>query len=232
MEIIAEIGQNHNGDMALAAKLIRLAADNGAQAAKFQVYDARKLFPREGNPWFEYNCVTELSRKQVGYLADECRKAGIEFMASVFDTERIAWLEEAGVRRYKLASRSVRDGELIAALARTGKPLIASLGMWDGAGFPEIAHPLPVRYLYCVSKYPTALGELKLAKVDFTRYAGFSDHTLGISASLAAFARGAAILEKHLTADKGMYGPDHSCSMTPAELKAIADFRADLEECL
>lgn len=232
MEIIAEIGQNHNGDMALASELIRLAKDNGADVAKFQVYDAKALFPKEGNPWYEYNCRTELSREQVRFLADECRKTGIEFMASVFDIERIAWLEEVGVKRYKVASRSIREEALIAALGQTGKPLIASLGMWKGADFPVIKHAKPVQFLYCVSKYPTDLGDLKFSEVDFREYAGFSDHTLGISASLAAFSRGARILEKHLTSDKGMYGPDHACSMTPAELKAIGDFKSDLGRCL
>lgn len=232
MEIIAEIGQNHNGDMALASSLIRMAKDNGADVAKFQVYDARKLFPREGNPWFDYNCRTELSREQVGFLAGECRKAGIEFMASVFDVDRIAWLEDVGVKRYKVASRSIRDEALIAALCETGKPLIASLGMWTDVRFPEIRHAKPVQFLYCVSKYPTDFGDLKFSKVDFRRYAGFSDHTLGISASLAALSRGAAILEKHLTADKSMHGPDHACSMTPAELGAIRDFKSDLSRCL
>lgn len=232
MEIIAEIGQNHNGDMAQAVKLIRLAKENGADVAKFQLYDARKLFPKDGNPWFEYNCVTEITRAQVRLLADECRKAGIEFMASVFDVERIAWLEEVGVKRYKIASRSIHDKELIAALCRTGKPLVVSLGMWKEKDFPRIEHSSRVDFLYCVSKYPTAFEDLKFSQVDFNRYAGFSDHTLGVSASLAAFARGARILEKHLTLDKGTYGPDHACSMTPDELKAIHAFRLDLEKCL
>lgn len=232
MEIIAEIGQNHNGNMDLAAELIRSAKENGADVAKFQVYDARKLFPREGNPWFEYNCLTELSREKVRFLASECRRVGIEFMASVFDTERIAWLEEVGVRRYKIASRSVNDKALIAALRETGKPLVVSLGMWKEPQFPRIEHGAPVQFLYCVSKYPTELEDLKLSRVDFTRYAGFSDHTIGISASVAAFARGAEILEKHFTLDKAKYGPDHACSMTPDELREINRFRADLGKIL
>jgi sialic acid synthase SpsE len=232
MEIIAEIGQNHNGDMHLASELIRLARDNGADVAKFQVYDARKLFPSEGNSWFAYNCQTELTREQVDYLADECRKAGIEFMASVFDVDRIAWLEGAGVARYKIASRSIGDQALIAALCETGKPLVASLGMWKGKEFPRIEHRTPVQFLFCVSKYPTALEDLNFSQVDFDRFAGFSDHTIGISASIAAFARGAAILEKHFTSDKTLYGPDHECSMTAADLLAIHRFREDLRRCL
>lgn len=232
MEIIAEIGQNHNGDMGLARELIHAARECGADAAKFQVFEARRLFPRDGNPWFDYNCRTELSRDQVAELGEECRRVGIEFFASVFDTERVAWLDEAGVRRYKVASRSVRDTALLAALAATGKPLLVSLGHWDGAEFPPIAAPGGVDFLYCVSKYPTPLEELRLGAVDFTRYAGFSDHSLGVSAALTAFARGARILEKHFTLDKNLHGPDHSGSMVPEELRLIDQFRRDCARCL
>src|SRR5438309_6246749 len=120
MEIIAEIGQNHNGDMQLARRLIAEARAAGAGVAKFQVYDARTLFPKEGNEWFDYNCRTELRRADIDMLAAECARVGIEFMASVFDIERIAWLEAAGVRRYKVASRSVKDRPLMEACAATG----------------------------------------------------------------------------------------------------------------
>src|SRR5258708_22801626 len=136
MEIIAEIGQNHNGDMQLARRLIADAKSAGAHVAKFQVYDARALFPKEGNEWFEYNCKTELSRADVETLARDCEREGIEFMASVFDVERGAWLEGVGMRRYKIASRSVKERPLIEAVARTGKPIFGSLGMWDGAECP------------------------------------------------------------------------------------------------
>ncbi len=231
-EIIAEIGQNHNGDMALAKDLIARARDCGAEVAKFQVYDAPALFPREGTEWYDYNCRTELTRAQIGDLAETCEKAGIEFMASVFDVARVAWLEELGVRRYKIASRSIEDQPLIAALAATKKPIVASLGMWNGADFPEIAAPGGVDFLYCVSKYPTPLEDIHFGAIDFERYAGFSDHTLGITASLAALARGAGIIEKHFTLDKDMHGPDHACSVTPGELAALCSFRDEVARCL
>src|SRR3981081_411914 len=93
MEIIAEIGQNHNGDMQLARRLIAAAQSAGAGVAKFQVYDARALLPKEGNEWFDYNCKTELSRSDIETLARDCEREGIEFMASVFDVERVARLQ-------------------------------------------------------------------------------------------------------------------------------------------
>lgn len=231
-ELIAEIGQNHNGDINLAFELIRTAKANGADAAKFQVYDARTLFPKENNPWYEYNCQTELSREQIFRLAEECQKQDIEFIASVFDVERVEWLEEINVKRYKIASRSIGDMKLIHAVVATGKPMIVSLGMWEGDNFPEIDAQAPVGFLYCISKYPTPLSDLELGSVDFTRYAGFSDHTIGTTAALVAFSLGARILEKHFTLDKKMHGPDHSGSMTPDELRHIHKFRLELAECL
>jgi N-acetylneuraminate synthase/N,N'-diacetyllegionaminate synthase len=232
MKIIAEIGQNHNGDMALAAKMIRSAKKNGADVAKFQLYDARKLFSKVGNPWFKYNCKTELSHEQVRYLVQVSKDVDIEFMASVFDVDRIEWLEEAGVKCHKVASRSLQDKVLVNSLCRTGKPLLVSLGMWNGKGFPRIQATCEVQFLYCISKYPTPLSDIHLEKIDFSKYAGFSDHTIGISASMAAFARGAQIVEKHFTLDKKMYGPDHNGSMTPDELRALHLFRQDMERLL
>lgn len=231
-EIIAEIGQNHNGDMKMAKDLIRAAKDGGADVAKFQVYEAQALFPKEGNPWYDYNCRTELSRAQVDELANECARLNIEFMASVFDLERVDWLEAIGVKRYKVASRSVRETALMERLVATGKPLIVSLGMWSEKEFPVIRSVVPVDFLYCISKYPTPLNDLQLKRVDFNRYAGFSDHSIGIGGSLAAIALGARIIEKHFTLDKSLYGPDHSGSMTPEELRALTSYAAEITEAL
>ena len=232
MELIVEIGQNHNGDMDLALDMIRLAAEAGADVAKFQVYNARSLFPRENNPWFEYNCSTELSRDDVFRLSEACAGYGIEFMASVFDVERVGWLEEIGVRRYKVASRSVTDGPLLRRLAATGKPLLVSLGMWHEQTFPQIPGVEQVDYLYCVSEYPTPLDHLHLQGCDFGVYAGFSDHSIGLTAAKTALARGARIIEKHFTIDKTMYGPDHEGSMDVEELRSLVGFRDELALCL
>ena len=236
-KIIAEIGQNHNGDMAIAKELIHAAAENGADVAKFQAFDAKALFPtkEEGNEWYYYNCSTELSRDDLNTLNEECQKAGIEFMSSAFDVERVAWLEELGVKHHKLASRSINDPELINAVVGTGKPIICSLGMWSDTNFPEIKAPGGMHYLYCVCKYPTPLVDLNLQNITFdprTSFAGFSDHTMGISAPITAMARDAQILEKHFTLDQSMYGPDHQGSMTPDELKQISTFRDEIAVCL
>jgi len=228
MEIIAEIGQNHNGDMKLARDLIIAAKKNGADAVKFQVYDAATLFPRDENPWYDYNLSTELSQKKLSEIAKFCDDLEIEFLASVFDVERVEWLEELGVRRYKVASRSIQDTPLIERLVKTQKPLLVSLGMWKEKTFPTIEASSRIDYLYCVSKYPTPLSDLKLGQVDFSIYSGFSDHTIGITSAIVALARGAKIIEKHFTLDKNMYGPDHNCSMTPNELKKLCHHRDEI----
>ena len=218
--------------MNLAFELIKKARECGADSVKFQLYDAHALFPRQGNKWFDYNCQTELTKKQVEMLAEECSRIGIDFFVSVFDLERIAWMEELGVKRYKIASRSVNDKALISALENTGKPLLISLGMWQEKHFPDIRTSASVDWLYCVSKYPTPLQDVHLRSVDFSVYSGFSDHTIGLTAAQAALARGARIIEKHFTLDKELFGPDHSCSMSPEELLTLARFRDELIECL
>lgn len=229
IEIIAEIGQNHNGDMELAKKMIRAAKETGANVAKFQLYDAHKVFTDSPDyPWFQYNCQTELKKKDLPALKKTCDEVEIEFMASVFDEERVEWLEEIGVARYKIASRSVTDRSLMEKIYATGKPVIVSLGMWKEKDFPQTPDQSRTQFLFCVSKYPTPLEDIRLEDIDFKKYAGFSDHTVGVTAPLAAMSRGARIIEKHMTLDKKMHGPDHICSSTPDEFKMLSDFRQDL----
>lgn len=231
MMIIAEIGQNHNGDMNVARKLIRLAREKGADIAKFQLYDVDKIFSPDFE-WYREAKQAQLSREQITELAGECDRAGIEFMVSVFDLERLRWTEEIGMKRYKIASRSIYDKGLIGAVASTGKEIIVSLGMYKEKGFPIIKTKGELRFLYCVSKYPTMPEDLDFLSVDFDKYAGFSDHTLGIEAALVAMARGAKIIEKHFTLDKNMHGPDHSGSMDPNELGMLVEHAREMEKIL
>jgi N-acetylneuraminate synthase/N,N'-diacetyllegionaminate synthase len=171
--------------------------------------------------WYAEAKQAQLSREQADALARYCQELGIEFMASAFDLERLRWCEELGVKRHKIASRSVHDQVLLRAAVATGKDLIVSLGMWEGAAWPIIPTKGRVDFLYCVAKYPAPLEELHLGSVDFTRFAGFSDHSVGLDAALVAIARGAGIIEKHFTLDKTAHGPDHRCSMEPLELAEL-----------
>ena len=221
--VIAEIGQNHNGDMELARQLITAAKENGADIAKFQLYNVDSIFPPTFE-WYKEAKQAQLSREQVSQLNRWCQEADIEFMASVFDTDRVQWCQDIAIKRYKIASRSIYDRKLRRAIAATGKDIIVSLGMSRGKRFPRINTTGKVDFLYCVAKYPTSPENLNFLKINFNKYSGFSDHTIGIEAALVAMSRGAGIIEKHFTLDKNMHGPDHHGSMEPDELREIVNF--------
>ncbi len=235
MIIIAEIGINHNGNIHLAHELIRQAKALGADIAKFQFYDPDKIFGPNGSypdkANYEFALTVQFGRSEAARLKQWCDEEGVEFMASVFDTERLAWVEELGVARHKIASRAVEDRELCEKILATGKEVFISLGFWAGADLPYDAPQ--ARYVYCVPQYPTDHGDLRLP-VSFTDsvYDGFSDHTIGNEAALTAAARGACILEKHFTLNKGLEGPDHICSATPAELKDLCFYGRAMEKFL
>lgn len=216
--IIAEVGTNHGGNMGIAKHLIHQAKVCKADIVKFQLYDTDDIVPKNHSAYYDLNDA-QLSRYQWEELVNECERDRIEFMASVFDVERVSWCESVNMKRYKIASRSIYNQPLIDAVLKTGKPMIVSLGKMDARGKPD----LPAEYLYCVAKYPCPLSDLHLEKVDFTKY-GFSDHTIGIEAAICAIARGARIVEKHFTLDKTTEGHDHVCSMEPDELHALVEF--------
>jgi sialic acid synthase SpsE len=232
MIIIAEIGINHNGNIHLAHEMIRQARDAGADIAKFQFYDPYKIFGPEGSHP-DAAALAQALTVQFGFneakqLKAWCDLEGIEFMASAFDLERFGWMQELGVRRHKVASRSVQDRELCERILATGQEAFISLGFWTGTGVP---YPQPnARYLYCVPKYPCPLEALSLPRAfSDSIYQGFSDHAIGIEASLVAVGRGARIIEKHFTLNKGLAGPDHICSATPAELADLVRYARAME---
>ena len=232
MIIIAEIGINHNGSIHLAHELIRQARHAGADVAKFQFYDPYKIFgPTGSHP--NADALAQALTVQFGFdearqLQRHCQDEGIEFMASVFDLERFGWVESLGVRRHKIASRSVENVELCQAILATGKDAFVSLGFWKGAGVPYAA--TNAHYLHCVPKYPCSLDDVALpAAFSGQPYVGFSDHTIGIEAALVAVARGARVIEKHFTLNKGLAGPDHICSATPEELASLCSLARRME---
>lgn len=224
MIVIAEIGINHNGSIDLAHELIRQAGIAGADIAKFQFYDPYKIFGPEGSHPDAASLAQALPIQfdldQARQLKAWCDQEGIEFMASVFDLERFGWMESLGVLRHKIASRSVANRPLCEAILGTGKETFVSLGFWEGAQLPYAASN--ARYLYCVPKYPCPYEALSLPRAFAdSMYQGFSDHTIGIEAALVAAGRGARVIEKHFTLNKGLPGPDHVCSATPEELAEL-----------
>lgn len=213
--IIAEIGINHNGDMNLAHRLIDAAVKAKADAVKFQLFHIERLK--------QY----QLNEAQMKLLFNYCKECGIDFLCTPFDKEAVDALEEL-VPLYKIGSGQANDQSFVEYVALKGKPIILSTGMSE---FSDIRHSIanvevPVTLLHCVSLYPTPPEKANLRRMQemmlsFSCPVGYSDHTEGIEISLAAVALGAKVIEKHITLDKSMEGPDHKASITPEELTAL-----------
>lgn len=221
--VIAEVGHNHMGYMRHAKLLIDEAKSCGCDAVKFQFYDTNKIKKPWESRYFEL-LLSEHTWGEAIELKEYCDQIGIEFFASAFDLEHLKWLEDLGVKRHKLASRSIYDKELISAMEKTGKPIIASLGKIDERGIPEIKN---CQYLYCVSEYPAYISGLpEFGKI----YTGFSDHTVGCYWAREAVKRGATIIEKHFTLSHDLPGHDIKGSADPTEMKDFVIFCRQIEK--
>ncbi|WP_299840807.1 N-acetylneuraminate synthase [uncultured Paracoccus sp.] len=249
--IIAEIGVNHNGSLDLARQLIDASVAARADAVKFQTFraedlvtpDARKAEYQvantgDGGSQFDMLKALELTEAQFAELADYCGKVGIQFLSTPFSEAASDLLERVGVDAFKISSGDLTHLPLLAHIAQKGKPIILSTGMGDLA---EVAAALAairaagdpqVSLLHCVSNYPAAVEDCNLAAIDtmaraFGLPVGWSDHTEGSAISWAAVARGARIVEKHITLDHDLPGPDHRASMEPGEFRDfVAGIRA------
>lgn len=218
--LIAEIGHNANGNMRLNKLLIDEAKACGANIAKFQLYDTDKIKKPWQSRYLELK-MAELSFEDCKELKEYCDKVGIEFMASAFDVERVKWLEKLGVKRHKLASRSINDQELIKAMEKTGKPIIASLGAWKEKTLPKIKN---CSFLHCVSEYPAYFNNDNFPAKFGDYYTGFSDHSIGCYWAREAIKRGATIIEKHFTLSHELPGFNQKGSAEPWELKDLSTF--------
>lgn len=220
--IIAEIGVNHQGDYLKADMLCRMAQDAGADAAKFQLFNSRKLW---GDDRLE---DLQLTRKDMTYLVRVCESIGIEFMCTPFDVESVEFLVPF-VRRMKVAS-GCRKPDIISAVYKTGLPVIVSTGMSDLNDLQWIVDSKPdgvdLTLLQCTSCYPCALEDVNLRAMIAikNRYfldVGYSDHTLSLIAPALAVSMGATIIEKHLTFNRKAEGPDHQASLEPEEFRQM-----------
>lgn len=243
--VIAEAGVNHNGDLAMAKRLVDVAVEAGADAVKFQTFKA-DLLASAAAPKANYQQVTteaaesqldmlkrlELSLEAHHVLLPYCREREILFLSTPFEEVSADFLESLGVAAYKLPSGEITNLPFLEHLARKGRPLIVSTGMSTlgevETALQTIAHAgnPPVALLHCVSNYPAdpAQSNLRAMQTMHTAFSvpvGYSDHTPGIEVALAAVALGACIIEKHLTLDRNLPGPDHQASSEPDELKAL-----------
>jgi len=247
--VIAEIGNNFDGSMGQARALIEAAAQAGAGAVKFQTHiaDAEMLPstptpPHFDEPRFIFTKRMELDEDQHRALQAHALDRGLLFFSSPFSVAAVELLERLDPPLYKIASGEVTNPPLLRAVAETGKPVLISTGM---SGMEDVdravailsEHGAPFAILQCTSTYPCPPEKVNLRAMDaladrFDCVVGLSDHTPDIHTSIAAVARGAAIVEKHFTLSKRLYGPDHHASLVPEELARLVDGVRQVEAAL
>jgi N-acetylneuraminate synthase len=245
--VIAEAGMSHNGRLDRAVELAAAAAEAGADAVKFQLHDAAAETTRDAppppyfqdEPRWEYFERTAFRDEQWGRLKEDCEERGIEFLCSAFSLEALRRLERLGVARHKIGSGEVTNLALVRAAGATGKPVLLSSGMssWDELDAGVDAAGPNVVVLQCTSAYPTppervGLNVLAELRERYGKPVGFSDHTRGTAAALAAVALGAEVVEKHFTLSRGDYGPDAAMGLEPDELRGLVAQIRELETML
>jgi N-acetylneuraminate synthase len=249
--VIAEIGNNHNGDFDRAIALIDAAVATGADCAKFQmrkldeVYRAKSLAGSEDDLSVEYTLDLlrrfELPPEQHRRLKEYCAQRGIVYLCTPWDVSSLRALDAFGVPGFKVASADLTNLPLLAAMAATGKPFILSTGMSRIAEIRAAADFLNARgasfaMLHCQSTYPAAFHNVNLRFMARLReihpVIGYSGHERGTAVTLGAVALGACIVERHITLDRTMEGPDHAASLEPAEFTALVAGIREIDEAL
>lgn len=250
--IIAEIGQAHDGSLGMAHAYIDAVAKTGVDAIKFQTHIAaaessvhepfRVKFSKQDATRYEYWQRMEFSLTQWKGLKAHCDEVGLDFLSSPFSNAAIDLLEEVGVKLYKVGSGEVNNFLLLEKIANTGKPIIISSGMSSFAELDETVAFLKEKncefsILQCTTSYPTApkqfgLNVIQELKERYQVSIGFSDHSSGIEAGIAAVALGAEILEFHVVFDKEMFGPDAKSSLTFPETTQLIKAVRNIDEAL
>jgi len=245
--IIAEAGINHNGDIELAKKLVTAAKECGADAIKFQSFQADKICDTELTETKDVEGITggskssyemyrelELSDEDHRVLFEFASQQGIICFTSVFDEERVDFLSELGTPAFKIASGDITYLPLIKKAAMTGRPVLISTGMSD---LGEVAAAVKccrdvgnedIVLFHCSCMYPPPNDEVNLNAMftmaeSFIVPVGYSDHTSGTAIPVAAVALGAVTIEKHFTLDRHMPGPDHFLSLDPDDFRKMVD---------
>ena len=257
--IIAEAGVNHNGDISLAKKLIDVAAEAGVDIVKFQTFKAEKLVSKtaakadyqtknlKNSEISQYEMLRKLELSEQAHfeLINYCKKKNIEFLSSAFDIESIDFLNNLGIKIFKIPSGEITNYPYLSKIGSLNKKVILSTGMCN---LEEIAAAIEVLtesgtkreeicILHCNSEYPTPMKDVNLNAMltirnVFNVSIGYSDHTEGIEIPIAAVALGADVIEKHFTLNKEMDGPDHKASLEPGELKAMVASIRNIEIAL
>ena len=249
VQIIAEVGSVHDGSFGNACKLVEAAAACGVDAVKFQTHmaEAETLAsaPSPGyftaEPRMAYFERTAFTPEQWHELKSVCDRNQVAFLSSPFSLEAVALLEEIGAESYKIPSGEVTNLPLLERVAATGKPCLLSSGMSDWAELDRAVEVLraggPLTVMQCSSVYPcpaeqvglNVIGELRAR---YGTAVGFSDHSRGLTAAVAAVAFGASVIEKHFTFSRLMYGSDASNATEPAAFARLVEMIRECEAML
>ncbi len=256
--IIAEAGVNHNGDIKKALQLVKAAYESGADIVKFQTFKTNEVvtqnackadYQKKGDLKKESQKEMieklELSDSEHKILKDYCDEIGIEFLSTAFDLGSINFLNSYNLKRFKIPSGEINNFPFLRLIGSLGKPLILSTGMSNLSDIENAIEILEnagtlrnqITVLHCTTEYPAPIDEVNLNAMNSIAKAfgvkiGYSDHTLGIEVPIAAAALGATIIEKHITLDKNLVGPDHAASLEPHEFKAMIRAIRNIEKCL
>lgn len=232
--IVAEIGCNHDGKLKQAKQMIDMAVEAGCDAVKFQLFSANKLFNEhikyKKKGWIDSLKKLELPKKWLPILLKHCQKKRIIFFSSVCDEEKVDWLEEINIPVFKVPSYELTHIPLIKYIAKKKKPIILSSGIANEKEIEEAVDTIRkegnrnVILMHCVSAYPTKFEDFNLKTINYYKKKfdipiGLSDHSLGALSSSVAVALGANIVEKHITLDKRLPGPDHYFALDRNEIK-------------
>ena len=255
--IIAEAGVNHNGKLTLAKKLVDAAKQAGADAVKFQTFKTENLVSGQA-PLAVYQKnnkqnraknqrelikALELPFGEFIKLKNHCDRKKILFLSTPFDFESADFLEKLGISFYKIPSGDIDNLPFLQHIAQKRIPIILSTGMSYLKEVKEAVNAIyktgnrDLALLHCTTEYPTPFHEVNLKAIDtlkkiFNVPVGYSDHTLGIEVAVAAAARGSRIIEKHITLDHNMKGPDHKASLEPSQFQAMVGSIRHIEAAL
>ena len=251
--VIAEIGNNHNGSLEMAKRLVDEAIEAGADCAKFQMRSMNKLYVNSGDAssnsedlgaqyTLDLLARFQLSNDQMFEVFDYCKANGILPLCTPWDLESLKLLDEYGVPAFKLASADLTNHGLLEAMAKTGKPIIASTGMSSEAEIVDAVDILRKTnaqfiLLHCNSTYPAPFKDINLNYLERLKKigdcpVGYSGHERGISVAIAAVAKGACVIEKHFTLDRNMEGNDHRVSLLPVEFKEMVQRIREVEQAM
>ena len=257
--IIAEAGVNHNGDINIALNLVEAAHKSGADIVKFQTFNTDNFVTNKAlktKYQLENSDSDDKSQKQMlkklelstedhKKIKAKCDQLNIEFLSTAFDSKSLDFLNKLGLKRFKIPSGEITNLPYIRQIAKFGKPVIMSTGM---ATMKEINDAFcalincgvkrnDISILQCTSSYPAPLSEinlkvLKTIKKEFNVNTGISDHSKGIAVAIGSVALGGKIVEKHLTLDRNMPGPDHISSIEEKDFKRMVQGIRDVELAL